>query len=231
MTAATSNTRWSLVKEAQGDTPEARTALSELCAAYYAPVFGQMRRWLGSEEAGREVTQAFFAHLLAGNHLLGADARRGRFRSYLHTAARHFMIRHQRAHTAEKRGAGITDSIAELAELVTDETQLTPEAEYDRAWACAVIALTLEMLQAEMAAAGRGETFAILKPWLAGEADHGATLEAALRLGISETAVRVQLSRLRKRCRAILEQTLGDTLAPGADVQQEMRELMAALRS
>lgn len=102
-----------------------------------------------------------------------------------------------------------------------------PDVEFDRAWACAALNRTLAQLQAELEAAGRGDTFSALKPWLAGDAQHGATLSVATQLGISETAVRVQVSRLRKRMRVILEQTLAETLAPGSDVREEMRHLLS----
>ena len=107
---ASTHTRWSLVQAAKGDTPQARAALAELCEAYYAPVFGQMRRWLPSEDEARDVTQAFFTHVLGGNRLNGADATRGRFRSYLHAAARHFFLGHKRSKAAEKRGASAMQS-------------------------------------------------------------------------------------------------------------------------
>jgi RNA polymerase sigma-70 factor (ECF subfamily) len=106
-------------------------------------------------------------------------------------------------------------------------THTMPDAEFDRAWACAALSRTLAQLQTELELAGRSDTFTALKPWLAGEAQHGATLAVATQLGISETAVRVQVSRLRKRMRVILEQTLAETLAPGGDVREELRHLLS----
>ena len=228
-TSSTANTRWSLVQEARGDTPQARAALAELCEIYYVPIQSQMRRWLRSDDEAQDATHAFFAHLLAGASLQGADETQGRFRSYLFGAARHFLLYRQRSELADRRGGRSTQLELDCAETVRDD-RLTPDAEFDRAWACALLKHTLDQLKAEMQASGRSEAFSVLKPWLAGDATHGDTATAARQLGTSETAVRVQVSRLRKRLRAILEQTIADTLAPGADVQQEMRDLMAALR-
>lgn len=229
MIASTANTRWSLVQEAKGDTPQARAALRELCEIYYTPVHHQMRRWLRSEDEARDTTHAFFAHLLAGASLHAADEVKGRFRSYLFGAARHFWLQRQRSEFADMRG-GRSDPVAlDDAGAVPDD-RLAPDAEFDRAWACALLKHTLDQLEAEMQADGRGEAFVVLKPWLAGDATHGDTRAAARQLNLSETAVRVHVSRLRKRLRGILEQALADTLAPGADAQQELRELMAALR-
>lgn len=230
-TTTTTHTRWSLVQAAKGDTPQARAALAELCGTYYAPVFGQMRRSLSSEDEARDVTQAFFAHVLAGNRLGGADAAKGRFRSYLHAAARHFILSHHRTKMAEKRGAAVLEADDAAFTYISDDSQLAPDAEFDRAWACAVLKRTLDTLEAEMTENGKAKTFAALKPWLAGEAAYGGTAQAAAELGSSEVAVRVQISRLRKRLRNILEQTLADTLAPGGDLQAELQAMTAALRS
>ncbi|WP_395752710.1 RNA polymerase sigma factor [Prosthecobacter sp.] len=223
------HTRWSLVQAAKGDTPQARAALAELCETYYAPVFGQMRRWLAQEDEAREMTQAFFAHVLAGSRLNGAEESKGRFRTYFYAAARNFVTARRRAETAQKRGGNAEKAETECGEI-PDGSQLSPDAEFDRAWACAVLKRSLDVLEAEMNAAGRLPIFSTLKPWLAGDATHGETTRASQALGISETAVRVHLSRLRKRMRGILEQSLADTLAPGADLQQEMLALKAALQ-
>lgn len=66
-------TRWTLVLRARGESVEARGALSELCEAYYQPVFRFLRREGREEDTARELTQDFFARLLAGNGLGAAD--------------------------------------------------------------------------------------------------------------------------------------------------------------
>jgi RNA polymerase sigma-70 factor (ECF subfamily) len=227
--ASTQNTRWSLVQAAKGDTPQGRAALSELCEIYYSPIASQMRRWVRTEEQARDLTQGFFAYVLAGERLEGAAAHKGRFRSYLFGAARHFLMMHERELRAEKRGGLVCEVEADLGESIADEA-LSPDAEFDRAWACAMLKHTLDRLEAEMQSRGSGSTFSILKPWLAGDASHGDTQLAAESLQVSETAIRVQVSRLRKRMRALLEETITDTLTPSADPQQEMAALLAALR-
>lgn len=225
--AAAHTTRWSLVQAAKVHTPQGRAALAELCEVYYSPVESLMRRWVADSDEAREITQAFFAQLLAGDGLNGADAERGRFRSYLFSAARHFLYSLRRAQRAEKRGADLIDAAgAELLHDLPDESQAGPDVEFDRAWTCALIARGLQALEAELSAAGKASAWEVLKPWLAGTASHGDTAQAAARLGISETAVRVQLSRLRQRLRGHLEQQIADTLAPGVDLQAELRHLL-----
>lgn len=221
------HTRWSLVQAAKGDTPQGRAALAELCEIYYRPIEGQMHRWISDAEEAREMTQAFFARLLSGRQLAGAESTRGRFRSYLFASARHFLISERRAQQAEKRGATLTESADALAQEVADDAQNQPDVEFDRAWACALIHRALASLEAELVSAGKAAAWAVLKPWLSGTANHGETSAAAQRLGISDTALRVQLSRLRQRLRIHVEQQIAATLAPGADLQGELRHLLA----
>lgn len=221
------HTRWSLVQAAKGDTPQGRAALAELCEIYYRPIEAQMHHWITDPDEAREMTQAFFARLLSGHQLAGAESARGRFRSYLFAAARHFLISERRAQQAAKRGATITDEVDAIAEEIADAANAQPDIEFDRAWACAWIQRALSSLEAELNAAGKTDTWTVLKPWLSGTANHGETATAAQTLGISETAVRVQLSRLRQRLRSHLEQHVADTLCPGADLQTELRHLLA----
>jgi RNA polymerase sigma factor (sigma-70 family) len=228
MTSSSSHhTRWSLVQAAKGDTPQGRAALAELCEIYYRPIEGQMRRWITDPDEAGEMTQAFFARLLSGSQLAGAESTRGRFRNYLFASARHFLINERRAQQATKRGAAITGTADTLDEEFPDAAQTQPDVEFDRAWACALIHRSLSSLEAELVSAGTADTWAVLKPWLSGTANHGETSAAAQRLGISETAVRVQLSRLRQRLRSHLEQQIADTLSPEADPQAELRHLLA----
>ncbi|MES2597030.1 MAG: hypothetical protein V4662_16920 [Verrucomicrobiota bacterium] len=83
---------------------------------------------------------------------------------------------------------------------------------------------TTEKLKA--ASRNKCAAWEVLKPWLSGTASHGDTSQAATSLRVSETAIRVQLSRLRQRLRKILEQQIADTLAPGADFHAEVRHLV-----
>ena len=118
------------------------------------------------------------------------------------------------------------DPDADLA----DERALPPDALFDQQWALAVLARTLDGLKMNMEAEGRAELFAELKPWLAGQADHGQTSKAAKALGTTETAVRIMLHRLRLRFRDKLRAELAQTLSAHGDVEGEMRHLLMALR-
>jgi RNA polymerase sigma-70 factor (ECF subfamily) len=97
-------TRWTLVRNARGESPQARQALSELCATYYLPVVAFLRREGRDDDAARELTHEFFAKVLADDSLGGVERERGRFRSYLLGAVKHFLANQRRDAAREKRG-------------------------------------------------------------------------------------------------------------------------------
>ena len=76
---------------ARGESPDARAALSELCEAYYRPVLAFIRSWTGDDDRARDLTHDFFSRLLGGKGVAGADPQRGRFRSFLLGAVKHFL--------------------------------------------------------------------------------------------------------------------------------------------
>ncbi len=226
MTAAFQETRWTLVLRARGEGAEARAALSDLCAAYYAPVVAFLRREGRDEDAAREMAHALFAGLLAGG--VGAPEReRGRFRSYLLGALKHFLSKYRAAAIAEKRGAGAehialtTDTAAGLSLPAAPDDALA----FDREWAFTLIARALAALEAEKPA-----HFPALKPWLDGGADCSQA-EAARALGMSETAVKVAIHRLRTRFREIIRAEVAATVSDPGDAADELRHLIAIASS
>lgn len=240
-------TRWSLVRRAGGGSCEEVTAaLSELCGLYHAPVERFVRLWCGDAEKARDLTQEFFLAVLQRQNLGGADAERGRFRSYLLGAVKHFLSdAADRAQTL-RRGGGIehvplqpqaagedVDASHECPSDFLDIKATPPDVEFDRQWAFAVLGQALDSLEQEMAAEGRAPQFAVLKPWLAGQdATPGQTLAAhAAELGVTESAVRVALHRLRQRFREAVRQQVAQTLNAPSDlaVEEELRHLRATL--
>jgi RNA polymerase sigma factor (sigma-70 family) len=231
---AFADTRWTLVLRARGDSGEGRAALSELCAAYYAPVLAFLRRSGLSEDVAREMAQEFFARLLARGGFAGPDPERGRFRNYLLGAVRYFLRdRHALAHR-EKRGGGaqhepLDSGGADAPALQVADPSALDAAVFDREWALAVMNRAVAALEAQHSGE-RAEQFTALRPWLMGEgaASHS---ETAARLGISEGAVKVAVHRLRGRFRELLKAEVAQTLADPAELDDELRHLCAALGS
>jgi len=229
-------TRWTLVVRARGESPEARAALSELCAAYYQPVFRFLRREGRDDEVARELTQEFFARVLQHGDLGAADPARGRFRSYLLGAVKHFLADQRKHAGRQKCGSGAT--LESLAAFATEDGAVSeppdpgatvPDAWFDREWALAVMDCALNVVATEFAASGKAGQFEQLKPWLIGETAALSQADVARRLGLNEGAVKVAIHRLRKRFREILRAAVTQTLAEGDDVEAELRYLVAAL--
>src|SRR5215469_14208648 len=123
-------TRWTQVNRAKADSPDGRRALADLCNAYYEPVTTFLRYELRDADAARELAHDFFAHLLAGGAISRAEQERGRFRSYLLGAVKHFLSHHREAQQRLRRGGGVEKiSLNETeADSVPDAGVLSPDA-------------------------------------------------------------------------------------------------------
>jgi RNA polymerase sigma-70 factor (ECF subfamily) len=228
-------THWTRVLEARGKSPEAKEALSELCAAYYAPVSAYIRNHTVDEEAARDLTQEFFQRLLARQGIDSVDPNRGRFRSFLLGAVKHFLSDARDFSKRVKRGGGepmeSLDAASDtaLAIQVADPNRRSPEREFDRKWALTVLDRALATLAEEHRLAGKTDQFEALKPWLTGDAEGVSQAEAAGALGLNEGAVKVAVHRLRRRFRDVLKVEIGRTLNDPGQIQNELACLVAAL--
>jgi DNA-directed RNA polymerase specialized sigma24 family protein len=232
------DTRWSLVLAARGDgTETARAALSDLCGAYYQPVCRFLRCEGHPEDEARELAHAFFARILSGNGFDGADPLRGRFRSFLLGALKHFLADH-RAHAGRaKRGGGAVhlpldpspEGDTACAPQYPDTVTLPPDAVFDRQWALTLLDRALTSLEMILGSEGKGAVFTVLRPWLAGTPCQGSQAEAAASLGLTGNAFRVAVHRLRQRFRDTIRQEIAQTLAPGISPDEEFDHLRAAL--
>jgi RNA polymerase sigma-70 factor (ECF subfamily) len=226
-------TRWTQVSRAKADSPEGRRALAELCNAYYQPVAAFLRCDLQDADAARELTHDFFAHLLAGGAIVHAEQERGRFRSYLLGAVKHFLSHHRETLRRLKRGGGVENISLNETEAcsVPEAGVLSPDAAFDRQWALSVVAHALEALRRECAAEGRADFFELVKPWLTGDAARGEQKALADGCGMSATALKVAVHRLKRRFRQLLKAEVAGTLDDPGLVEAEMRDLFAALES
>jgi RNA polymerase sigma-70 factor (ECF subfamily) len=226
-------TRWTQVSRAKADSPEGRRALAELCNAYYEPVATFLRYDLRDVDAARELAHDFFAHVLSGGAIARAEQERGRFRSYLLGAVKHFLSHHREALRRLKRGGGGENiSLNETeARSVPDKGVLSPDAAFDRQWALTVVAHALEALRHECAVEGRADFFERVKPWLTGDAARGDQTALAAGCGMNANALKVAVHRLKRRFRQLLKAEVAGTLEDPRLVETEMRSLFAALGS
>jgi RNA polymerase sigma-70 factor (ECF subfamily) len=232
-------TRWTIVLEAgKSQTPpdEALNALSELCRIYWRPIFLFLRRQGANPDDAQDLTQGFFAHLIESRAYARADREKGRFRSFILGALKHFLA-HARAHDrAQKRGGGMivgpldTASIAEADARVANAPAWSAEHVYEREWAETLLRQALDRLAQECALAGKEELFKHLNTHLSVTSE--ATVpynELSARLGRPVATLRSDVARLRSRYRAILREEVGGTVAQPSEVDAELRHLCEVL--
>lgn len=224
-------TRWTRVCLAKTSSEDGLRALTDLCDAYYEPVVAYLRGALRDPDAAREISHAFFAAMLSGGTLVTAERERGRFRSYLLGAVKHFVSHQRQAAQCLKRGGGresLSLDMVEAAE-VPDSQLLSPDAAFDRQWAMTVIFRGMEALRLECVAEGRGAFFDIAQGLLNGHANHGDQTALAAACGMSFDAFRMAVTRLKKRLRQCVKAEVAGTLQDSTRVQEEMETLFAAL--
>jgi len=234
-------TRWTCVLASRGESPESRKALSELCEAYWTPVFRFLRREGKTEDLARELTPEFFGRILSRDGFAHADPERGRFRSFLLGAVRHFLADVRDRERAAKRGGGVaveqllvqdssgTDNESGTGIQVADVRADVPDTYFDRQWAFALMARAFARLAEEQQTVGKSDQYAILKPWLVGETASLPQAEAARKLGLTEGAVKVAIHRLRKRFRELIRAEIAQTVPDPADTDAELRYLIEVL--
>ena len=230
-------TCWTQVLKARGQSAEAQAALGELCAAYWQPVFSFIRHEGRDEDTAGDLTQEFFARLLARHGLDTVQPGRGRFRSYLLGAVKHFLAdQHDRTRAAKRGSAQMVVSIeagagtSTTAELqIPDPAGPVPDTVFDRQWALTLVERALNVLAGEFAAADKAEQFDTLKPWLLGEVESLSQADAARRLGLTEGAAKVAIHRLRKRFRELVKAEVAQTVDDTTQVQDELRYLLEVL--
>ncbi len=230
-------THWSLVLAAgHPGSPQADAALAKLCQIYWYPLYAYLR-WLGHRpEEAQDLTQEFFARLLERNYLEAADPEKGKFRSFLHMALKRFLANERDRANRLRRGGGQTlvsldEQDAEGRYLAEPVDELTPDKSFDRRWAWTLLEQVLKRLEAQWQAAGKAVVFQELRIFLTGEKGDTPYVEIAQRLQMTEGTVKVTVHRLRQRYRELLRLEIAKTVATPEQVEEEMRDLVAALSS
>lgn len=230
-------TLWTVVRRAGSDeTALARVALEKLCRAYWHPLYCYARRRGHAPADAQDLVQGLFADLIAGKSFQRVSPDQGRFRAFLLAAMNHYMAGDYDRRQAAKRGGGqvalsLNEPDAEAHLLQVPTGSLSPEREFDRRWALAVLARALDALAAEQTLAGRREQFEQLRPFLTDTAERGDCSQAAVRLGIAPNTVAVAVHRLRQRYQQLVRAEVAGTVGAPDQVDGEMQSLMAAMRS
>jgi len=234
--AAFTTTHWSVVLEAEGPTPVAQAALERLCRTYWRPIYGFVRRQGVEPEEAKDLTQGFFALILERKDFQSVRQEKGRLRSFLLASLKHFMANERRDAAAIKRGGGRT--LIPLDAITSDDSgefhrsdMLSANLLYDRRWAFTVLARVFARLREESQGSANAPLLERLNELLSDEPDRPSQAEIAREFRMTENAVKQAFHRLRQRYRQLLREEVAHTVATPAEIEDELRHLIAALRS
>lgn len=222
-------TRWSVVLQARGQPAVARAALETLCRTYRPPVLAYVRRHVHAADAAEDLTQAFFTRFLEQAWHTRADPRRGRFRAFLLTALKRFLVDVHIEAAALKRGGGVRFESLDADGAPALAGGDSPEREFDRVWAGAVLDAAFTHLRVEAGQAGKLPLFERLSEFLVEPPDSLDYERAAAELGLRQNTLAVAVCRLRRRLRELVLDELTATTAGRADMDAELQALREAL--
>lgn len=232
--ASFATTHWSEVLSAQDqDSPRSAEARETLCRAYWYPLYAYARRAGHSAADAEDLTQGFFARLLAKDYLKSAAREKGRFRTFLLMAFKRFMANEWDLQHARKRGGfvpmvAIDQALAESRFAAEPSHHVQPDVLFDRQWAMTLLERTLAQLRDEYVATGRAALFEYLQSCLAKEESGLPYAEIAERLNLTVAAVKMAVHRMRARYREILQAGIAETVSSPEEVEEEIRQLFSA---
>jgi RNA polymerase sigma factor (sigma-70 family) len=234
--AAFTTTHWSVVLEAQGESPAAQKALEKLCRTYWRPIYGFVRRQGTRTEDAEDLTQGFFALLLERKDLKTVRKEKGRLRSYLLTSVKNFLADESRHAMAVKRGKGQRliplDEFGESERIDVERSdRLTADQIYERRWAFTVLEQVMARLHDEYRSAGNLRLFDQMKKMLMDEPERPSQAQVASEFGMTENAIKQAFYRFRQRYQTLLREEIAHTVAIPSDIEDELRHLITVVRA
>lgn len=219
---------------AQAPSEQSREALAKLCQIYWFPIYTYIRKRQHSREEACDLTQEFFARLLEKDGLSSADPDRGRFRSYLLGAVKHFLANEWDYNHRQKRGGAcqtisLDSELAESRYARDPAHNVSPDRIFERSWALTLLESVLSRLRQEHAEQGKEGIFEKLKGYLIGEHPGLSYQQVGAELQMSEGAVKVAVYRMRQRYEGLIYDEIAHTVSSPDDVQDEIRRLLDAL--
>lgn len=207
--------------------------LGKLCSIYWFPLYAYVRRRGFSPHDAEDLTQEFLARLIGREYLSHLSREGGKFRAYLLTALKHFLANTWDGARTQKRGGKVTliswdESKAEHWLDLGPMDLTTPEQTYERRWAVTVLNTVMGRLEAEYAASGKADLFALLQPAIVGGRGSESHEQLSARIGTSQGAVRVALHRLRRRYGELLREEVAHTVSSTSEIDEEIRHLISA---
>jgi len=227
---------WSVVLEAQGESPAAQEALEKLCRTYWRPIYSFVRRQGARIEDAEDLTQGFFALLFERKDLHTVRKEKGRLRSYLLTSVKHFLADGSRHAMAVKRGKGQRliplDDIRERERINVERSdRLTADQIYERRWAFTVLEQVMARLRDEYRSADNLRFFDQMKKMFMDEPERPSQAQVADEFEMTENAVKQAFYRFRQRYQTLLREEIAHTVAMPGDIENELRHLITVVRA
>lgn len=240
-------TIWSdILSAANPASPKYRECLDRLFRTYWKPVYAYVRAaWRKKNEDAKDLTQAFFAHLLEKDTLARMSPDRGSFRGYLKIALAHFLIDAERHDSVRRPATPVfrldarESDFDRLEPAAADES---PDAAYDREWFRGVLDAAVDDLRVELIQEGKSVWFDVFRMYclepgglsrdtretiVMGDEMPGVTYElVARRFAVSETQVRHYLAHCRGSLRRLLRKRVREYTAREEDVDPELMAIL-----
>ena len=229
-------THWSVVlAAAEGSSPAAQAALETLCRTYWQPLYAFARRQGHSQADAEDLIQSYFERLIGRDGFRNVSREKGRLRSFLLVSLKRFLVNEWHRSRTEKRGGTRVfiplDTVTAEAQYDIEAAQeLSAEIIFDRRWAAALLETVFNKLGDESAAAGNSELFAAFKESLGADGEQTSQAAIAMRLGMTENAVKQAFHRMRGRYQKLLRLEVANTVAAPGDIEDELRHLISVLR-
>jgi RNA polymerase sigma-70 factor (ECF subfamily) len=229
-------TEWPTVDQARQGGPDSAEAIEKLCRTYWYPLYAYVRGRGYDQHEAQDLTQEFFARLLAKPWLENVHPSKGRFRAFLLAAMNHFLVHDWRRETAAKRGGGrevfsLDALAAEQRYHLEPSHHESPDHLFDRSWAVTVSKQAVARLQSEYSTPAKSAQFDALKHSLlgGGVVNPEPPAEIARRLNLAPDALRKILQRLRQRHLEMIREEITRTVINPDDVEEEYRQVLSFL--
>lgn len=226
------STDWSMVRQLDGS--DAELAMAKLCEQYWQPLYAYVRTKVRDVHKAQDLTQGFFAHVVAKDSLRRAAPERGRFRSFVLASLKNFIANDYAAQNTQRRGGDFRhvpldfdDGDQHFSRAAVDS--VSPDRVFERAWTLTLLDRVSERLRSEHEAVGELERFEALKQTLAPTVRGSTYDKIAEALEVTPAGARQAASRLRKRYRELLRLEVGRTLEDNNDIEDEIRKMFASL--
>ena len=228
-------THWTIVFQARDQNEStAQKALETLCTTYWYPLYAFIRRQGAGPHEAEDLTQGFFCHFLEQRAVERVHPAAGKFRSFLLACLKNFLANERERGRAQRRGGGISLIPLEFGEAenrysIEPPELRTPEVEFERRWAWAVVERAIETLRQQYGGEEKRLLFEQLLAFLPGGSDEPSRADLAAQRGVSVGAIDVAIHRLRQRFGELLRVQVVATVSSPEEVEEEIRYLISVL--